>query len=98
MWAAGLTLLEFANIRNPWNEKSLPFAKRIETWDIAYFRQTLASIQELKNPRGGSLLELIKKMLVIDSQKRLTVEEALQSSYVKTVPNLSEEELYHQFS
>ncbi|NGX60420.1 MAG: hypothetical protein KR126chlam3_01593, partial [Chlamydiae bacterium] len=87
-WALGVSLLELAT--GVYSFDRTPFSQKIRQWDYVYFQEKLDAIPLLKNPAPGSLLSIVKGLLDIDPQKRLSIEEALaQLAHIAPFSSLS---------
>lgn len=80
-WAVGLTLLELATNAYPFGVASA--SERTRKCDTAYFQQELQKIEVLRNPPKDSLMFLIKGLLDVNPDTRLSVKQALGLSLFK---------------
>jgi len=74
-WALGMTLLELSLGRYPFDQVN--FMERVQGWDQAYFAEKLSQIPELQNPESGSILSIVKGLLELDPDERLSIQDAL---------------------
>lgn len=74
-WALGITLLELSLGRYPFDQVN--FMERVQGWDRDYFAEKLSQIPELQNPESGSILSIVKGLLELDPDERLSIQDAL---------------------
>ncbi len=81
-WAAGLTLLEWTKGERVTSLLALPTRSvdRFHCCDAAFFEEQLACISELNNPMPGTLFALIKELLAIYPEQRLSLNDALKAN------------------
>lgn len=75
-WALGLTLLELAIGRYPFD--LIDANERVIKWDQKYFEMKLGDIPQLKNMQPNTFFSLVKSLLDVNPEKRLSVVEALK--------------------
>ncbi len=90
-WALGLSLLELATGEYPFDQTS--FSEKVLRWNNAYFEQKLDAIPSLKDPEPDSIMTVVKGLLEVDPQKRLSIEEALdQLAHTEPFSSISEQQ------
>ncbi len=88
-WALGLTLLELVLGEYPLDQETYLECLK---WDHAYFQDKFGAISQLNNPTPGSLLDVVKGLLDVNPQTRLTIQEAQEILGKSPFADISEQE------
>jgi len=70
------------------------FSEKVEKWDDAYFQEKLDATPILKDINPDSFMVIVKGLLNIDPQKRLSIEKALaQLAHATPFPSLDAQQV-----
>lgn len=89
-WAVGVTLWELAKHVNPFAGTTVD--EKLSKWDSSYYQAILNKLEELQSPSATSYWQVVKGLLAIDPDERLSVAEALDSPVFKRGVNQFEDE------
>ena len=96
MWAFGLSLLETWTNTYPFDRgQHMKKEIRFSTWDRAYFRAKLGMTPDLRNPKQGTPMALIKGLLALEDDERPQAKHVLRNPLFQSKG--SEHEYQHQF-
>lgn len=84
-WAAGLSLLQVVTGRpHPFYDLRFNFKNAIADWNSPFFAEKLVDeVPELADPKADSIWAVIKGLLEVNPDKRLTIEAALNMPVFK---------------
>lgn len=95
-WSAGLTLIELAKGDYPFDKtEDLNYMR--QNWNVNYFQEKLSQIPELQDPASDSLWAVIKGLLNVDPNQRLSVMKALGMPIFQQHNFVTFEEQHHTF-